>query len=71
MKEMRQRTITLVNDTDDTLEFSPASGLFEALRVCYQQGRTWEVACICNELIARLNADPGATLRLKAEFTRF
>ncbi len=69
MAAMRRRTVALVNGSNDTLEFSPASGLFEALRVAYRQGGAWEVASICDELIARLSEAPGATVRIKARFT--
>jgi hypothetical protein len=71
MMAMRQRTITTVQDGETSLESLPVSGLLEALRLGYQAGRTWDVVDVCAELIARLSEAPGATVRLKCEFTAF
>ena len=69
MRAMRQRVVAQVQDGVTPLASLPVSGLFEALRLCYQEGRTLDVADVCDELIARLSEAPGATVRIKARFT--
>lgn len=71
MKEMRQRTLSLVRETNDPLESMPVSGLLEALRVGYRDGQIWEVAAIFDALLARMAEAPSATVRIKAEFTEY
>ncbi len=71
MKAMRQRTIALLLDSEASLETAPVSGLIEALRIAYRAGQTWEVADVAGELLARLNEDPEATIRVKASFEAY
>ena len=71
MKAMRQRTIALLQNSQASLEGAPLAGLLEALRVSYRAGQTWEVADVAAELLARLNEEPGASIRVKASFEEY
>ena len=70
MMAMRQRVVAQVQDGVTPLASLPVSGLFEALRLCYQEGRTLDVVDVCDELIVRLSEAPGG-VRIKCVFTEF
>lgn len=72
MAEMRQRTIALTLGSDEaSLQDAPVSGLLEALRVGFQQKQPWAIVDVAAELLARLNEEPGASIRVKASFEEY
>lgn len=54
MRALRQRAVRVVQE-GSVLDAIPDTGLFEALRVSYHQGRILDAADVCLELIRRMN----------------
>lgn len=69
MARTRLKAREAIGETDPDLSDVSDTGLFEALRVSYRRGLTWDMARVVEELFRRANPRAAAGQSLEVRFT--